>query len=209
MSETSSAQPAPPQPVAPPETVFWGLTKADFVKGIGFSLIVGLIGIGVGYWLNSKAPHLTIAIAAPVQFQGDKNKFGILTFSVTNDGSKEAEDVRCDFKTQGAKNPDIKATPDNLSPALTVKDDNVTIKVASMNPGERLDVVAYVPDVIPEKPDVKVRGKNVVGEEMQKGGWSAIGSLLIYAVFIPFSLVFLVIQIAELVALKWKNRARP
>jgi hypothetical protein len=162
----SNTNPPAPEPV-PTEKKIIGLTLGDALK-IGIPVIMGLIGIGLTYWINNKSPHLAVVVPAPVQFVGDKSKFGIITFSVTNDGSKKATNIVCLFKTQGAKTVDIKATPAILEPITTIKDETVSIKVASLNPGERLDVIAHIPDVLPTQPDLSVRGDDVNGEEQPK-----------------------------------------
>jgi|ERR1051325_4363648 hypothetical protein len=159
MSENTPPSPAPTgrNLEASPEKTFLGLTLGDAIKYL-LGLVAGLLLAIFGLWINKSSPHLAISVSESVQFEGKASKFGILSFSVANDGSKEATNVVCAFKIHGARKPDIRATPDILNPQITIQDDMAVIKLASLNQGERLNVVAHIPDVLPDKPTVTVRG---------------------------------------------------
>ncbi len=108
LQESPMPDPTPTTPETPATTApeaerkWFGKSPGDWILAVVIAPIYSLLLLGVGYWLNSSAPHLALNIAPPVQFQGEKTKFGIITFSVTNDGSKTEESVECYFKTQGA-----------------------------------------------------------------------------------------------------------
>jgi hypothetical protein len=139
----------------------WTKLLLTFVLG---SLIGGPIGGCITYRLNAKSPHLTVAVEQPVQFQGDKATIGIINFSVVSDGSMEAEKIECMFRTGAAKIQEVKATPESIKPSVKTDGNKVTVTVDNLNVGEKLFVSTYVTESSPDKPDVSVRGKGVVGE---------------------------------------------
>jgi hypothetical protein len=156
--------PAATMPAADAERKILGVTLGDITKIVVTFIFASLFGAGVNYWLNTKAPHLTVAVQAPIQFHGEKTTFGIINFSVKNDGSKEAEAIECMFRTGAAKVQEVKVTPEGLNPVIALKDNKITVNIAMLNVGETLFVSTYVTEALPEKPDVSVRGKGVTGE---------------------------------------------
>jgi hypothetical protein len=200
--------PIPPENNSvPPEKKWLGLTLGDVMKfalGLGAGLALAIFG----FWLNSSSPHLTFEVSTPLQFQGEKTKFGIITLAVSNEGSKEAENVVCTFNTFGAKDPEIKVTPENLNATTGIKGDVVTVAVPSLNPGERISVVAHTPDVLPDRPKVSVRGKGVNGTERKAISqsprssptpwWETLLMFILPMVTIPLiPLLFLVVKYFE------------
>lgn len=170
----------------PQEPKFLYIALSDWGKALIGAIFATAVGIFVG-WVNSATPHLTYSVSPPVLFHGEKTKFGIISFSVVNEGTKEAENVVCTFNVSGAKSPEIKVSPDNLNATTTIKNETVAVTIPSLNPAERASVITYIADTLPAKPEVSVRSKGFNGVEVPdsaatahpKQSWAAITSQLI------------------------------
>jgi hypothetical protein len=129
------------------------------------AISAGLLAI-LGWWLTSSAPHLSYTVTPPVSFAGEKVQFGIVSVSVVNDGSKEAEAVVCELDLTHCSIRDIRVGPAILDAAHKLDKGRATVTVKSLNPGETLQVTVETDDVnnLPDSPKVSVRGKNIVGE---------------------------------------------
>ncbi len=67
-----------------------------------------------------------------------------MNVTVSNDGSKEAEDVECWLNLAGSKIQDVKASPEYLNAAVTSKDDKIKVDVHLLNPKEELTIAAVI-----------------------------------------------------------------
>ena len=130
------------------------------------SAITGALLATLGWYLASAAPHLSYTVTPPVSFAGQKVQFGIVSVSVVNDGSKEAEAVICELDLKGCSIRDIRVGPPVLEPTHTLEKGRATIKVNSLNAGETLQIAVETGDVdsLTDPPKVSVRGKNTKGE---------------------------------------------
>jgi hypothetical protein len=195
---------------------FLAVPVADWVK-IGIGLMLGIGTMLFSNWWTSKAPFLRYTPADTVVFQGDKNRFGLVTCSVTNEGSKEAEDVEVFVDLADSPFVEVKASPETLQPVVKWENEpavpaigfydpkeeakkrdlppprrgnhaHVTVKL--LNQGESLQVLAMAsnPDKLPTRPEFTVRGKGVVGHI---GGREAL-----IATIQSVSIVFLVVSLA-------------
>jgi hypothetical protein len=163
MSTDASAQ----KPEAK-EKMLLGAPVGEWTKG-GIQVLAGVV-LGVfGYWLAGSKPHLTVKVSEIAKFQGDKHNPGFASIHIQSDGSKEAEEVECRFTLNNVQ--EVKISPDNLNATWEVKDARVSVKTAVMNPGESLTIAAYTSNTagVPERPEVSVRGKGVVGESEAPG----------------------------------------
>ena len=145
-------------------------TIRDGLNNAAVGAVVGGILTGLFlYNLQSRDPHLTLYAQNTVKFQGERNQFGIVSFSVASDGSKEAEAVECFFDLGGAKIQEARATPENLRAKTEASGGKATVSVERLNPGESVEVVAWVTDAatIPDKIEVSVRAKGIKGERGQ------------------------------------------
>ena len=126
-------------------------------------LVGGIVNYAYGIY-NSKEPHLSYRVNETVSFQSDKNLISIATFTVTSDGSKGVENVRCWFDTPGIE--DVQIFPSDLH-AKKEKEPNGTgmeISVERMIPGEELQVSIYVKNIVPPKLlQVKVKSDTILG----------------------------------------------
>jgi hypothetical protein len=113
---------------------------------------------------------------------------------ITNDGSKEAEDVDCSLLLKGSKIQEVKASPDNLNPAVSFDQDKASVKIKLLNVGEFLFVSALVnnPDSLPSDLSPQVRGKGVVGEKAARRMSLADIAVDIDIVFCVISVPFLI-----------------
>ena len=216
----------------PPERKILGVTFSDFTKvvaGAIAAVVAGMIGSLFTYWLTTSSPHLSVAVSPAYQLPEDKTdkRFGITVFSVTNNGSKEAENVECTFTTPTTKHPFILGTAENLRkaprdspcimvigehlhPITTIKTNKVTINVASMNPGESFGVGIFGFDVPPERPVVKVRGKNVVGVDASPGFWSEVWRFLRHLAFaiVVWFVIIVIIAFCRVLWLRYKSNKK-
>ena len=197
---------APDAPM-PPEKKFWGQTTAEIQK----MLIVATMGfvstvtaLFIGYWLNSKSPHLKVATSDTITYQGDSYKIGIINTSITNDGSKEAEDVSCWIPLPGCKVLDAKASPDNLNAVKSTKGDSTIFAVANLNPGETLQIsiITDNPGNLPHQADVAVRSKTVKGEKAPQKPNDAPAAFVAAGIAIAVSLFFLFVSVKDLIAVR-------
>jgi hypothetical protein len=143
------------------------LPAEDWTKII-LGAAVGVAICLFGFWINAKSPNLRKTVSETVTFQGDKNQFGLSTCSVVNDGNKEAEDVTCSFNFPSQA--EVRVTPENLrAKAEVAKNGNVLVQVGTLNPGESFQVSAMTttPGSLPAKVIFVVRGKGIVGVEVQ------------------------------------------
>lgn len=130
------------------------------------TLVLGFfLGLLTNWW-NAKEPHLRVTVSDVITFQGETTEFGIINFSVTNDGSKEATEIECFCTLWGCTIHDAQASPTPLHAVVNKKDDTMLITLDLLNVGETLQIsaVAANPASIPTRPDVTVRGRGVVGE---------------------------------------------
>jgi hypothetical protein len=136
----------------------------------------------LGWYLTYSVPHLSYTVTPPVSFAGDKVQFGIVSVSIVNDGSKEAESVVCELELKGCSIRDIRVGPAVLEAKNTLDGGRATVKVQSLNPGETLQIAVETGDVnsLPESPKVSVRGKNTTGElRLPKSGNDTLTSRII------------------------------
>lgn len=175
-----------------PEKKLGGVPQSEYVKiavGALVGLLVGILVTLIGNWWTSKAPYLRYTPADTVTFQGDTNRFGIISCVVTNDGSKEAEEVALSFDLADSPFVEVKVTPDSLQPEVKYENEPVVpviglyhpkkappppakkgnharIAIKLLNPGESFQVLAMAsnPESLPKRPAFTVRGKGVVGQ---------------------------------------------
>lgn len=187
----SSATPAPgPQgnvpamPLPVPQPTLLGLTLGDYVRMVGTCLL-GIVATSFLFWLTTKAPYLRQTPPMVIAYAG-KSKIGIYAFTVTNDGSKEAEDVVCTFDCPECNIKEVTAIPPALSPGIEGKDSHATVKVALLNPREFLTVWVIVdrPEKLLQKCDLSVRGRGVVGEVTPINNNTSMFNLMVFFGFI-------------------------
>lgn len=142
-------------------------TPGDMFYKAGIPVITALIGGAftlLVVWLYAKEPHLSYRVNETVSFQSDKNFISITTFTVTNDGNKEAVDIQCSFDTPGVE--DVQLFPADLH-AKKEKLPNSTgteVPVPRMIPGEELQVSIYFKNITPPKLlQVKVKCSSSIG----------------------------------------------
>jgi hypothetical protein len=92
---------------------------------------------------------------------------GILNFTLSSDGSKEADEVDGYIRVEGSTIEDVRIMPEILHAEKIVKGDTISLKVKTLNPSEYLQVSALVRKNtgLPTRPIVDFRGKGVVAEE--------------------------------------------
>jgi hypothetical protein len=209
MSEASK-----PDAAKPREWVF-GLTTADIAKMLIPFIPGSLIGGGLtglfNWWLNKKTPHLTVKVQETVRFHGEKNKPAIINFSVTSDGSIEAESVVCTVASSGATFQEIKATPKNVKPEKAVRDGDIDVSLPLLNVGETLNVSILFNDGqnLPDKPDVSVRGKGVVGENSPpRSDYSSVFVSVISTTLAAFAAMVAMMTISQLLLKKSQAEER-
>ena len=226
MNNAPSKEPAtrPPLPAKPVESSlttqptdttqkkewsFLGVTLADLSKTvIGF--VAGVLLSLFGFWLTAKSPHLKVTVPETIMYKGEKNQVSILNVTVTNDGSKEAEEVECWLLIPGTKVQEVKAGPDQLAPVVTMKENKVQIAVKTLNPREDFTVSALLntPEKPTEQPKVEVRGKGVIGEREAKSQLSTLEQMLIIMLIVSLSAAATFIVQTHLFDKKhWEERA--
>jgi hypothetical protein len=130
-------------------------------------LVLGVAGMVIANWWQSKAPFLRYTPGDTVIFQGDTNHFGLLNCSVTNEGTKQADDADIFIELAGSTFVEMKATPASLNPVVVMNKEktNAHITVKMLNPDESFQVVAMAsnPEKLPSRPDFKVRANGVTG----------------------------------------------
>ena len=163
-----------------------GLTGFVIKNGIlnsSFGVIVGAVLTLLGTWYFTKIPHLTYTDGQVVIFKGEKNKFGIATCWIENDGDKEVEGIECVINTHGTKFNEIKVLPDTLSHTITSKNESTRIMVPLLNVGEKLTISVLLENTadLPEQLELSVRGKGAIGSKQKVGiGWRFIISALLF-----------------------------
>ena len=165
-NEKSMSDSANPLPAVPVGRAVLGLGLGGWTMMIGSCLVTAICAYFVGL-LNTKAPYLRQSPPTVVAYGSTTNRIGIYAFTVTNDGSKEAEDIVCSFNCPDCHIKEIAATPQTVSPVFESKGDSyATVKVALLNPKEFVSVWVLVdrPEKLLEKCEVSVRGRGVVGE---------------------------------------------
>jgi len=167
-----SIEPAKETPVPDPtkkERTVLGLNRAEVIK-TSVPLLIGILLLLFGAWFNWKSPHLKVTIPDTFVFKGEKSQLGIVNVTVSNDGSKEAEEVECWLNLSGSKIQEVKASPEHLNAVVNSKDDKIKVDVHLLNPKEELTIAAVItnPDKLPEQAKVEVRGKGVSGEKDSK-----------------------------------------
>jgi len=157
-----SADSSPQKPTAKEKT-FLGAPLEEWSKGV-IVLLVGILGTLFTVWFTGSKPHLTVKVSDIAKFQGDKHNPGFASVNIQSDGSKEAEEVECQFTLSNVQ--EVKVSPANLNATVVVKDARVSVKAAVMNPGESMTIAAYTSNTagVPERPEVSVRGKGVIGD---------------------------------------------
>jgi hypothetical protein len=166
---TDEAQsPVLPEPL-PREQRFLGMSGSDYAK-IVMGVILGSVPAAlIVSWINSKAPYLRVAVAETFRYQGEKSQLGVVHFTVTNEGSKEADNVTASLPQSGFKFEDVSARPKALEPTITPKGDTVLVNVKTLNVGEEIEVWALAnSDKVPDHVDVNVRGTGVIGDKAPK-----------------------------------------
>lgn len=145
------------------QTVDWNLKT--FRNNLSSAIFGGIIALAVT-WISAKTPHLQYTVSDPVQFQGEKVQIDIAYASVTNDGSKEAEDIECYVQYYGVKVQEVKVTPENLKPLISISENEFELKLALLNPGETfyISTLASKTGSFYKSPKVLVRAKGVKGE---------------------------------------------
>ncbi len=181
------------------ELSFLGVTLADLSKTV-IGLVVGVLLSLFGFWLTAKSPHLKVTVPETIMYKGEKNQVSILNVTVTNDGSKEAEEVECWLLIPGTKVQEVKAGPDQLAPVVTTKENKVQIAVKTLNPREDFTISALLntPEKLTEQPKVEVRGKGVIGEREAKSQLSILEQILIIMLTVTLSGVASAIVQAQL-----------
>jgi hypothetical protein len=167
------------KPAEKTEPKFLGLTLGDVVK-MGLTALLTLLVTLLIAWLTAKEPHLRFSVSEPIQFQGEKFKVGILNVVITNDGSKEAENVECSMRLEGTKIREVKVSPENLKPSISIKGDKAELAWPMLNPTENPQVSALLDaEMLSSKPDVKVRAKGIVGDSQPKSETSTWVNVLV------------------------------
>ena len=143
------------------------MTRTDLVKQVVIAVLTitaTVMATGVGSWWTRKEPHLTVRMNNTVRFKGDASQVGISTFTISSDGTKEAETIECSFQLPGVK--EVNASPSSLNANVSIIKDSVVVKVPSLNTGETLQVSVHGnnAEAMPDKLEVLVRGKGVNGE---------------------------------------------
>ncbi len=181
------------------ERSFLGVTLADLSKTV-IGLVVGVLLTLFGFWLTARSPHLKVTVPETIMYKGEKNQVSILNVTVTNDGSKEAEEVECWLLIPGTKVQEVKAGPDQLAPVVTTKENKVQIAVKTLNPREDFTISALLntPEKLTEQPKVEVRGKGVIGEREAKSQLSILEQILIIMLTVTLSGVASAIVQAQL-----------
>jgi hypothetical protein len=145
-----------------------GILHGSF--GVIAGAIFGSLITVFGTWLLTKNLHLTYSDGQVVIFKGDKNKFGIATCQVENDGDKEVTDLTCEIKTPNAKVTEVKVVPDSIKHEAIATVDKIVIKVDYLNQGEKLTVSVLMDNAgdVGEHLEVTARGKGITGTKQRK-----------------------------------------
>ena len=142
-------------------------SPSDMFYKAGIPVITALIASAstlLAVWLFAKEPHLSYRVNETVSFQSDKNFISIATFTVTNDGNKEAVDVLCSFDTPGVE--DVQLLPADLHAKKDKASNGTGMEVSAprMIPGEELQVSIYFKNITPPKLlPVKVKCNSTAG----------------------------------------------
>jgi hypothetical protein len=186
------------QPAQKPEKKVLGITLGDVTK-----LVIGaLIALAV-QWFLAKSPYLRITSTESTTFPGVKNQFGLVGTSVTNDGSKEAEDVECSFTLPDSDILDVTVVSDSGSATVKAEGKHkVRGTIGTLNAGESFRVTAMVtnPDKLPAKLDPIVRGKGVVGTTVRRSDQESvfIGTLVFFIILNVLAASFMWVRMMRL-----------
>lgn len=189
MPETAQPQPVPPPQLRPFfERMKW------FTEKLIIPLMLLILGAGIGYWMQSKKPHLLYSFGEVIQFTGEKDEFGLILVTVTNDGAKEAEDVQCVVELNDCIIQDVKASPRNLNPKTVIQraGNEAHITIDSLNQSEQLSLMikATKPNQLEKSLNVTVRGKGINGEfgKIERGQPLTVTGIVTTLVFCFFAL---------------------
>jgi hypothetical protein len=135
------------------------------------ALVTGVVTVGTGmllFKLQTRAPKLTYSTSETVPFSGGTAFVGIYNVDITNEGSKEVEDVVCVVRVPMAT---IKQHNLSVSAAIS-KEEGVgvgeyTVKLSGLNPSEAasISVLAESGTELPRRAEVTLRAKGVTGSE--------------------------------------------
>jgi len=152
--------------------------KENTKKGaLSTILITGLVslavGVGSGLFINyftEKRPKLTYDITTQEVFTGQVNNIGIFAFRVSNDGKKEIENLLCQLNFSEGKITERRVGGIPVS-ARTVggSDEEIEVSVPFLNPNEHFSVQVLLGDVKEPlvRPSIEIRGKGIVGKEIE------------------------------------------
>jgi hypothetical protein len=140
-----------------------------------FAAISAVVGT---LWFNSK-PHLQVQSSEVVKFDGDKSKYGIATVTILSDGASESENIECSILLPGTV--DLQCKPDILGAKSSIVGDTANVSLPLLNPTERLTItlLSSTPSMLPDRPQVSVRAKGIVGDTSPKTSYLPLALLII------------------------------
>jgi len=160
-NETSSVSTDPPTPPSALKGFFvWSKEKV-----IGGVVVAIIASIWLGWW-NSRSPSLQYSKG---QSFSASPETGVISVTISNDGSTVAEDVECEVKFDPCVITSIEVKPTNLKASWKIASDGdkADISIPRLNSTEKLEVSirATNPYQIDKTLKIAVRGRDIVGKE--------------------------------------------
>lgn len=130
------------------------------------TLIVGIISTIIAVKLQVQEPRLIYSITETTKIKMKDQDVAIYKLSVENNGKKFVENIDCQIRISSANIEEVSINKDpTIKYTSSVVDDTVVLNFPLLNPSEEVQVsiLANASINLPERPEIKIRGKGVIG----------------------------------------------
>jgi hypothetical protein len=157
MSKTDAGEPKQ-------ERHYFGIPITKILAGV-WAILGPFVGGGITYWWTNHAADIRYSVSDPVDFHGEKNNFGVVLFTVSNRGNKEAKDVTIFSSLRGVDIQEVTLNQPQLNAVNETKGDELSVRIPMLNPSEMLQISVLVrnPPKAIASTSVHVRGEGVTG----------------------------------------------
>jgi hypothetical protein len=144
--------------------------RINWVQIIVTAVITGVITIIAGmilFNLQTKKPKLTYQVPETSPFQGTGQNFAIYNVSLSNSGGTAINSVIGVIQVPNSSLSDMRiSAPSSLKYTTSIVKDMLTLEIPNLNPSDTLSIsiLATSQSVMPQSPDVSVRGAGITGE---------------------------------------------
>ena len=130
------------------------------------TLVVTISSSFIINFVQTKAPNLSYSVQDTLPFQGGDQTLGIYHVVLENDGGTLVRNVVFNVKINDALISNWKTSVDKQIPYdYSINNDTIVLTFVTLNPSEKveLSILATTKTILPNKPEVSVRGEGVIG----------------------------------------------